>query len=492
MNFFMPSQYKSILKATSIFGGTQIFQMLIQLVRAKFVALLVGAAGMGLSSIYLSSLTIVITFFGMGICTSVVRDLSKANDEGNEELFALIIKVFEKLLLTLSCFGVLFVICTSFLFSEWTFGNNEHTIDYCFLSLLVFFSLLSQGNNARLVGKRKVKELAFCSLYSSVATLLTSVPFFYFWHLDGVVPGLIVSTIAGYLVSLYYARKVKIPIVLVKWKDVKQYGLSILSLGFTMVVAALIGNVTVYLTNLFITRFGGIEDLGFFNAGMSITQNVVSLVFAAMSADYYPRLVASLKSVSLMNETINEQSEILIYLSAPILLLFSILSPIIIWLLLSSEFLVLNDFIRVLCLGMFLKVISYAPGYVSFAKGDKLIYMLLEGGYGNFANLFFSVLFYYIWGLQGIAYAFLIHYLLYYFVINLLVKFRYNYIVSNHIVRASFVGFSSLAFILILSLFTDNVQFYLVAGIIAFVTSYYNFKKLNEKTDIVKYIKTKI
>ena len=176
----MPSQYRSILKATSIFGGTQILQMLIQLVRAKFVALFVGAEGMGLSTIYMSSLTIVITFFGMGICTSVIRDLSKANDEGDDDKYALIIRIFEMLLLTLSLLGVLFVICTSSLFSEWTFGTNDHTIDYCFLSLLVFFSLLSQGNNARLVGKRRVKEIALCSLYTSIATLLTSVPFFTF------------------------------------------------------------------------------------------------------------------------------------------------------------------------------------------------------------------------------------------------------------------------------------------------------------------------
>lgn len=488
----MSSQYRSILKATSIFGGTQIFQMLIQLVRAKFVALLVGAAGMGLSSIYMSSLTIVITFFGMGICTSVVRDLSKANDEGDDEKYALIIKVFEKMLLILSCLGVLFVICTSFLFSEWTFESNEHTIDYCFLSLVVFFSLLSQGNSARLIGKRKVKELAICSLYSSFATLLTSVPFFYFLRLDGVVPGIIVSTFAGYIISLYYAKKVKIHDVLVKWRDVKLYGLSILSLGFTMVIASLLGNITVYLINLFIARLGGIEDLGYFNAGMSITQNAVSLVFSAMGADYYPRLVASLKNVSLMNETINEQSEILVYLSAPILLLFSLFSPIVIRMLLSNEFLVLNVFIRVLCLGMFLKVISYAPGFVSFAKGDKVIYMLLEGGYSNFANLAFSVLFYYLWGLQGVAYAFVIHYLLYYFIISFLVRYRYHYICSNQTVKASLMGLVSLTLIIVLNLFLHNVLFYLLAGAIVCVVSFYNIKKLNEITDIISYVKNRL
>lgn len=41
----MSSQYQSILKATSIFGGTQFVQLLVGLIRSKFVALLIGSTG---------------------------------------------------------------------------------------------------------------------------------------------------------------------------------------------------------------------------------------------------------------------------------------------------------------------------------------------------------------------------------------------------------------------------------------------------------------
>ena len=54
----MESQYRSILKATSIFGGTQLLQILVGLARSKFVALLVGTIGMGMNFMYMSSLTI--------------------------------------------------------------------------------------------------------------------------------------------------------------------------------------------------------------------------------------------------------------------------------------------------------------------------------------------------------------------------------------------------------------------------------------------------
>jgi len=88
----MAQQYRSILKATSIFGSTQILQILVGLVRSKFVALLIGATGMGLSSMYMSSLTMIITIFGLGISSSVVRDLSKALTTIRWSAFRLLLK----------------------------------------------------------------------------------------------------------------------------------------------------------------------------------------------------------------------------------------------------------------------------------------------------------------------------------------------------------------------------------------------------------------
>ncbi len=486
------SQYRSILKATSVFGGTQILQMLIQLIRAKFVAILIGTTGMGLNSMYMSSLTMLITIFGLGIHTSVVRDLSKANDAGDVLKFATISGVFKRLLIILSSFGVLFVVLVSNKLSELSFGSPEHTFHYCFLSLVVAFTLLQQGNNAILVSKRRISDVAKCSLFGAIATLVTSVPFFYFFHIDGVVPGLIVSTIANYLISLYYCKNVKLPKILIRWEDIKAYGITILSLGLTMVVASLLGNLTVYSINIVITRLGGLNDLGLYNAGISLTQNVVSLVFAAMGADYYPRLVASFKDKKLLSETINQQSEILVHISVPILCLFSILSPVVVRILLSEEFLAINGFIRILCFGMYIKVVSYALGLVSFAKGDKIVYLFLEGGYGNLVNLFLSLGGYYFWGLKGIAYGFVIGVCTYYIIISFVDKKRYGYVISSLTIRTIFLNFIIVFLILIANYVLDSIFYYIISLIMAVVASYYNLKELNRKTSFWAYFKSKL
>lgn len=485
----MGTQYKSILKATSIFGGTQILQLLIQLIRSKFVALLVGAAGMGLSSMYMSSLTMMITIFGLGINTSVVRDLSKANDSGDEERFALVIGVFKKMICVLSLLGMLFVILCAPLLSQISFNNNEHTWHYVLLSVIVLFSLLTQAENALLIGKRRLKDVAKCSLYGSLITLITSVPFFYFFRLDGIVPGLIVSTIANYLITLYFSRKVQLPVVVVTKSDIKSYGLSILKLGASMVIASILGNIAVYVINTAISRMGGIEDLGFFNAGMSLTQNIVLLVFSAMAADYFPRLAASLKERNLMNETINQQTEVLIHLSVPILCVFSVLSPVVISILLSEEFLVITGFIRILCFGMFFKIISYALGYVSFAFGDMKVYLFLEGIYSNAMNVLLSIGFYYLFGLKGIAVAFVACFVLYFFLISYVDHRRYSYRVSTQTFIAIIINMLAMTFLLITGFVFVGYQYYVIAGIIVIITSVYDISELNKKTELFKSIK---
>jgi O-antigen/teichoic acid export membrane protein len=485
-------QYRSILKATSIFGGTQVIQILVGLVRSKFVAILIGATGMGLSSMYMSSLWLFITIFGLGLNSSVVRDLSKAHDEGDEERFAKVTKVFRRLLLVLSLLGTICVISCSSYLSNWAFKSSDYAYDYCFLSLIVYFTLLSQGNTAVLVSSRRIKETAMCTLIGSIANLVTSVPLFYFFGMEGIVPGLVVSTFANYIVTYFYARRVKLEKVDLKREDFKIYGKTMIVLGFAMIISSLMANATQYLINISITRLGGLKDLGLFNAGMSVTMQAVSLIFAAMSADYYPRLVASLSDNQRMNDTINQQSEIIIYLAVPVLAVFMVLSPIIIAILLSSEFQVITNFIRILCLGMFFKAVSYALGYVAFAKGDKYVYVSLEGFYGNILNLILSVGMYYLWGLTGLAYSFLIDYLQYFFVVSFVCRKKYKYRISKDLPKIILISAFSLGILLILALIMNAVSYYIVGGLLSAGIVYYYIKKLNEKTALLQTIRLKI
>lgn len=488
----MGNQYKSILKATSIFGGTQFLQILITIIRSKFVAVLLGTTGMGLSSIYMSSLTVVITIVGAGLNTTVVKELSKANEQGDYHRFSLIAGVFRKMLYALSFLGAVIVILSSRFLSWTTFNDTAHWPDYCVLSLLVVFTLLQQGNTSLLIGMRRIKDTAKCSIINSVVTLLTSIPIFYYFGIKGIAAGLVVSTFSGYLVTYYYAHKIKLPVIKVTWNDIVLHGKGLLLLGLALVSASVLGDVSRYLINISVIKMGGLSDLGLYNSGMSITAQSVTLIFAAMASDYFPRLAAVIHDKRLMNETINQQSEIIVLLITPILCAMMIASPLIIKVLLTDEFSPLIGFIRILCMGMFLKSVTYALGYASFAKGDKTLYFWLEGIYGNLSNVLYSLLGYYLFGLKGLAFSFLFGYLVYYFIIRYVDKKRYGYIQDNGLAVKEVESFVVLLFLLVLSFVVDNGLLVVIGLPICLYISIKYLRELNKLTGFITHLVTYI
>jgi O-antigen/teichoic acid export membrane protein len=166
-------------------------------------------------------------------------------------------------------------------------------------------------------------------------------------------------------------------------------------------------------------------------------------------------------------------------------------SPLIIRILLSKEFLAITGFIRILCLGMLLKAVSYSLGYISFAKGDKKVYMFLEGFYGNVVNLVLSIGLYYLWGLTGLAISFVVDYLQYYFVVSTVDRKRYGYQSNKTVSKLILVSVSSIAGMLVLSYILPNVDFYIIGSAFALILNFFYLKRLNSKTGLVSIINKK-
>ncbi|MCH5719959.1 oligosaccharide flippase family protein [Niabella hibiscisoli] len=79
------SIYKSILKGSAIFGGSQVVSILISLVRAKVIAILLGPAGMGLASLLANTTNIIQQFSSSGVNLTAVKDIAQAEASRNSE-----------------------------------------------------------------------------------------------------------------------------------------------------------------------------------------------------------------------------------------------------------------------------------------------------------------------------------------------------------------------------------------------------------------------
>ena len=89
------NSYKSILKGASMFGGVQIFQILINWIRGKFVAILLGADGMGVSALFTSSSNTIQKFASLGLNLAIVREMadSSADKETASRFSALSLRI---------------------------------------------------------------------------------------------------------------------------------------------------------------------------------------------------------------------------------------------------------------------------------------------------------------------------------------------------------------------------------------------------------------
>ena len=123
------------MKATSIFGGVQVFNIIISVVKSKFVAVLLGPAGMGISGLLLSTTTFIGTVTNFGLNTSAVKNIAEANATGDNKRISDVASVLRRLVWITGILGTLVTLVLSPLLSELTFGNKDYTVALMWISI---------------------------------------------------------------------------------------------------------------------------------------------------------------------------------------------------------------------------------------------------------------------------------------------------------------------------------------------------------------------
>jgi O-antigen/teichoic acid export membrane protein len=129
------------IKATSLFGGVQVIQVILNLVRGKVIAVLLGAAGVGLNSLFISSVSMISNISGLGLSFTAVRDIAKAKESGDLERLSIIIKIFKRWLYATALLGFAGVLIFSPLLSLYTFKSYEYTVPFMFLAFMLLYEV---------------------------------------------------------------------------------------------------------------------------------------------------------------------------------------------------------------------------------------------------------------------------------------------------------------------------------------------------------------
>lgn len=477
------SSYRQIMKATSIFGGVQVVQIIVQIIRSKALAVLLGPAGMGINSLLTSTSGLVQSLTNFGLQTSAVKNVAEANGTGNANRVAVIITVLRRWVWVTGLLGTILTLILSPWLSELTFGNRDYTTAFIWISVSLLFNQLSAGQLVILQGLRKINYLANANLTGAFLGLFVAVPLYYFWGVDGIVPAIIAVSIANMLRSWYFARKIKIEQVEVTPQTILTEGKQMLTMGFLLSMSGLMTTGAAYVLRIFISNTGGVDQVGLYSAGFAIISTYVGMVFSAMGTDYYPRLSAVANDNSKAKQTMNQQAEITILILAPILAIFMVFINWAIILLYSSQFIEVNGMIQWAALGMFFKAASWSIAFIFLAKGASKLFFWNELA-ANVYVLGFNMLGYKYGGLDGLGVSFLVAYFIYSIQVFFITRLKYQFSFDKEFIKIFLIQLLLGGTCFLIVKFTAQPQSYVFGSVLIFASAVYSLRELNKRLDL--------
>jgi len=442
------TSYRQILRSTGIIGGTQVFQVLTTILKGKAAAVFLGATGVGVASLLLSSLAMLQAVAGLGLSYSGVREISQAHETGNGSRVGTVAVVLLRWLCVSStvCGTILLIFADRF--SLAAFGDISFSGSFSWLSVAILAGTVAAGYEAVLRGTRKIGSIARASLFSSGCGALFAVPAYWWLGTRGIVLTILFTAFLTLGCNYYFARDLARANRRLGPLATIRAGTGMARLGLVMMIVDAISAAATFAIVAYIKNVrGSLSDVGFYQAGTTLAAQFVGLVFTAMSMDYFPRLAAVCDDNRRVRRLANQQSEMMLHIVRPLILGLIVFAPHVISVLLSRAFLPMVTFVRLASVGMLFQAAAHSMGLISYAKGDRGTFLTLSV-IGNGLLVGTSWLGYRMGGLDGLGAMFVLHCVICFAIVYATVRYRYRFRMSRKF-RSAFswsVGWVALSY----------------------------------------------
>lgn len=442
------TSYKQIAKSTSIFGGSQFANILIGIVRTKILAVLLGTTGVGLNGMFQSIIDLMRSLTGLGLSFSSVKEISEAKQSGDSVRIGHTVTMLYRWLWWTGIVGMLLTIALSPWISAYVFGDKKHLTAICLLSFSILTGTLSSGQFALLQGMRKIGSMAKSSLYGAIGSLLVSLPLYWIFGLNGIVPALIAVSLISLLFTWLFARKISVEHVVQSYRESLRRGGSMVKLGIFTVVSGLVSTLTLFLLRSFILQSDGVGHVGLFQAVWSVSNMYMGGIMTSMAADYYPRLCSLNGDDPKTVRFTNEQTRFVLIVATPLIVMMLLIAPPILNLLYSNGFSAATTLLRWQIFGTFLKVIIWPLGFILLSKGKGARFLIVESTW-LIAYYISTRLLWPLYGLDAAGIAYVVAYVLYlplvYWMVKPLCGFHFG--LRNKVLIALFTLFAAGSFV---------------------------------------------
>jgi enterobacterial common antigen flippase len=441
--------YGQILKSSALIGGSSAFTMAFGIIRTKAMALLLGAAGVGVLGLYVAISDLVRNLAGLGINSSGVRQIAEAVGSGDEEKIACTVTTLRRVALISGILGALILVGTAGLISQFTFHDRTHAVAIALLALVAFFGDISLAQGALVQGMRRIGDLAKMNILGALYGTVFGIVIVYFWRQNGLAPSLVCVAGMSIVTSWWYARKIKVRAVRIPWSRVFGEASALVKLGLIFMASGLATLGSAYFVRKIVLDGLGEKAAGYYQAAWGLSGLYIGFILQAMTADFYPRLTGVAHNNEETNRLVNEQTEIGLLMAGPGILGTLTLAPLAILIFYTSDFAPAVEVLRWFCLGMLLKVVNWPMGYIILARGERKLFFWTE----VLTNVLYVAL---VWagigmlGLRGVGVGFfglyVVNSVVVYFIVRRLTGFRLS--AANKQIAFLFVPLVAVVFVL--------------------------------------------
>lgn len=446
---------------------------------------------MGISGLLQATTDMISSLTNFGLSTSGVRSISELYAKEEYENLLIKVAVFRRLIWFTGLLGAAITLILSEYLSRVTFGNSSYTWAFAIISIALLLNQISLGQSAILMATRHIKLMAKSSIWGSIIGLIITAPLYYIYGIDAIPPALVISSLISLLLTSFYVNKLAFKNVSVKFTVLKIEGKEMMTMGFLISLTSIISFIVSYLVRIFITKTGNLADVGLYNAGFTIVNTYVGMIFTAMAADYYPKLSSMASNSFQLNNAINQQAEIAILILGPIILIFIICIKWMIYLLYSDAFLPVDTMIMYAASGMLFKALSWSISFAFLAKSSQKLFFWNEF-IANIYVLILNIYGYYIAGLTGLGISFIISYLLYFLQVFFLAKRLFAFKLGQEGLKIFTFNLLMVIVCLITSIYLSSKFAYLFGALGIVISLIFNLYHLNNRVGFVKLLEKRV
>lgn len=445
------TSYRRILKTSAIIGGASLINIVIGLVRTKIIAVLLGPNGIGLVGLYTGLVATASSLASMGTSIVGTRQIAEAISKEDDHALAVARHAMFWGGVLLASVGALIVWTLREVLARYVLGSSDHASIVGWLSLGVALSVACASQGALIQGMRRIGDMARLSVYGSALNTVCGLTLLWQWGAAGLVAYVLIGPMTSFLLGHWFVSRLPtVDTQHVSINEMTHQWQTLLRLGTPIMGTVLVGTLVQLWIRVEVGNTLGAAALGHFQAAGAISMQYIGFLLAAMTADYYPRLTGVIHDHNAATRLVNEQTEIALLFSAPIFIAMIGLTPWVIHLLYSSEFMPAVNVLRWQILGDVLKVASWPLGFVIAAVGagraffwsDTISFLLMGGLVAGFSSRV---------GLQITGIAFLVCYAVYLPLVYLLAKRRINFKWQPEVTRLLVVILSLCVLVALLS-----------------------------------------